>query len=330
MAPPPATPSPHRFIAAKTTNSTPKPSSSLRFQAGQGSSSQQFAPTPRFTFGSTQRIQRQDVPSTTQQSSPIARRPYLPAYPNTKSEEIEETSSEYDGGDVQATALTYHAPSSKRPRYNPPDPVLISSDPPSPTTPPTTPPHPTIEHLDTFPLPIHTSPPSHQHPRFLVPTSTSKEHPPPNPNAPIIPSRPPLILPPQSPSPPPLTPSAFYSPTRRGQKYVPTGLAATVRDWIVEAAQTGRHANAREQRQGVWEQRIKVMEMRRGDIGTGLVLVRGEGGEEGRVWMLIGGGRNEDHEVLVGVTVGVRAPVWEVEIAGKTWSVGVEWKVLAG
>ncbi|KAL9100769.1 MAG: hypothetical protein Q9163_003901 [Psora crenata] len=323
------TPSPHRFLdSSKPTSSTPRPPHpSLRLPAGQGSSSQQFASTPRFTFSSNQKPQGQDVSSATQYSSPITRRSRLPTLPKASGEEIEETSSGHDD------LPTHQGRKPKRLRYEPPeDTVLISSDPPSPTTPPTTPPHPSVELLDNEPLPIHTSPPSHQHPRFLLSTPNPNQHASIHPSATTITPHPPIILPPRSPTPPPPTPSAFYSPSRRGQKYVPGGIAATVRDWVIETAQSARHVVRRDRhghRQEVWDRKIKVMESRQADIGAGMSLVRSEGGEEAIRWMLVGRGRG-DGEVPGAKFIGVKEPIWDLEIAGEKWNVAVEWQVLDG
>lgn len=61
-----------------------------------------------------------------------------------------------------------------------------------------------------------------------------------------------------------------------------------------------------------------------------LVMVRGRNGVgEERKWMLMGsGGRGEG--VQIGVVVVVRVPVWEVEVRGTRWGVGVEWRVDGG
>lgn len=67
----------------------------------------------------------------------------------------------------------------------------------------------------------------------------------------------------------------------------------------------------------------------------GMMLVRERGGERG--WILAGRGRGDlagrgrgEGVVEVGCVVGVKEPIWEVEIEGQRWRVGVEWKVLDG
>lgn len=73
--------------------------------------------------------------------------------------------------------------------------------------------------------------------------------------------------------------------------------------------------------------KVVVGECRTGDVGMGMMLVRERGGERG--WILAGRGRGEG-VVEVGCVVGVKEPIWEVEIEGERWRVGVEWKVLDG
>jgi len=107
---------------------------------------------------------------------------------------------------------------------------------------------------------------------------------------------------------------------------VPGGLAATMRDWIVETSQVA-HNQARTRRGGgeVWDLEFRVGRCTVGDGGVGMVLVRER--QEGRRWMLAGRGRGEG-DVEVGCVVGVREPTWEIIIEGESWRVAVEWKVL--
>lgn len=94
------------------------------------------------------------------------------------------------------------------------------------------------------------------------------------------------------------------------------------------------------------EFRVRVREVRpqRG-VGTGMVLVReqvedvdGEE-EEGKGWVLIGPGTGtgwgagvrigvSGGDVRKGDVVGVRRPVWEMEVAGEQWTVGIDWALL--
>lgn len=115
-----------------------------------------------------------------------------------------------------------------------------------------------------------------------------------------------------------------FSPHRRGAKYLPAGLAATCREWVLSAAQLGAGVRRAEGaglgggEEAEWAARVEVVEV---GGGEGMLLVRGA--EAGERWMLLGGG-----SVAKGKVVGVKRPVWEVEVQGEVWGVGVEWRVL--
>lgn len=50
--------------------------------------------------------------------------------------------------------------------------------------------------------------------------------------------------------------------------------------------------------------------------------------ERGKRWMLVAG--NSNREIRKGTMVGIRRPVWEVEVKGVVWGVGVDWGILDG
>lgn len=172
-----------------------------------------------------------------------------------------------------------------------------------------------------------------------------------------ISSFPKFILP--SPSSPPLPGLPQFSPHRRNQKLVPGGLATTLRDFVVQTSirhqqtqiwQGARSTNvAREGARGTeergrsWDFLIPVMEVRRAaEIGTGIALVRerapnGGGGESGtKGWLLIGTGvagndniSQTDLRLREESLIGMRLPVWNIEVLGEIWWVGVEWGVIS-
>ena len=319
------TPSPHRFITSKPANPTAKPSSSLRFQQGasQSVSSQQFSPAPKFNFGFIQKLDSDNASARTQYASPSSRRPRLLGATLEKAQEdIEETLDSDAVGELEDKRSGFALrtqPTSKRRRPNPPDSVIISSDPRSPTPPPTTPPYPSVENED--PEPVSYSDLDHSaRPRFVLPMPKLSV-------TPSIPSKPPLIIPPRSPTPPTATP-AFFSPHRRGQKYVPGGLAATARDWIVETSQQAHNrAYARRGEEESWDTRFRVGDYRVEDPNGNSILVQAR--SEVKKWMLLGSGKGET-QVELGCTVGIREPTWEVLIGNDSYTVAIEWKVLNG
>lgn len=98
-------------------------------------------------------------------------------------------------------------------------------------------------------------------------------------------------------------------------------MAAGVRDWVLEAAaahtSTAKKDEGREKEE--WDRRVKVRHAEEG--GPCVLVVEDQG--EGVRWMFVGKG----DEVKRGAVVGFRGPVWEVEVQGRVWRVGVEWGV---
>lgn len=133
-----------------------------------------------------------------------------------------------------------------------------------------------------------------------------------------------------------------FSPHRRGQKYVPGGLAAEVRNWLVNlessipSSSTMRSGNS-------WRMKLMIDEVSGGGR-AGFTLVKGRQvlpdhvdamiDSLGTVNVVLAGegtitGLQERSNVEVGRAVGIKSPVWEVVIEGETWGVGVDWTVLS-
>ena len=136
-----------------------------------------------------------------------------------------------------------------------------------------------------------------------------------------------------------------FSPHRKGQNYVHGGLAAEVRDWLVNiegsipAREVGRRGDE-------WLVRVLVDECSGGgaESQARMTTIRGRqvhsiGGEgemvdtAGKVKVMLAGegqstGLQKGSKVEVGKTIGIKGPVWEVVIEGEKWGVGVDWKVL--
>lgn len=117
-----------------------------------------------------------------------------------------------------------------------------------------------------------------------------------------------------------------------------------------QTRQGGRSTNAA--REGVrgteesgssWDFLIPIREVRRAhEIGTGITLVREQapkdvGGKRGtKGWVLIGAGvacndnvTQTDVRLREGSLVGMRLPVWNIEVLDENWWVGVEWGVIS-
>jgi hypothetical protein len=324
--------------------------------------STQFKSTPRFTFPSTPKpTASQSLPRAT----PVSTRYLTPASKPAKDRDVIESFSDHDAHDSIETEdqevdqeylsadeeddYKIEERALKRRR------ISSSPDPKEEELEEEELPHPSSDTQDSVSssLPILSSPPAPRRPvastapRFI--TST--------PGPPVTPQpttskttflKPPRFRPPdpsesgQGASDP--LPEQF-SPHRKGQNYVHGGLAAEVRDWLVNIESTipSREAGRGEDE---WLVKIMVDEVSGGgaDSQARMALVRGKRvhfmGEDGEVVdtmgevrvMLAGEGQSTGIQkgaaVQVGKTVGIKGPVWEVVIEGVKWGVGVDWKVL--
>ncbi|KAF2170237.1 hypothetical protein M409DRAFT_19839 [Zasmidium cellare ATCC 36951] len=122
-------------------------------------------------------------------------------------------------------------------------------------------------------------------------------------------------------------PEAF-SPHRRGEKFVPGGLAATMQQWVIETGQAAAHSR---KGQGYLNGEDYVLRAKVSSVaGRGPMLVQGRHIDGGDVRLMLVADSKKDAiiDIPVGSTVGVRAPTWDIELEGISWTVGVDWKVL--
>ncbi|KAK3359030.1 hypothetical protein B0T25DRAFT_599985 [Lasiosphaeria hispida] len=179
-------------------------------------------------------------------------------------------------------------------------------------------------------------------------TSDSKPKHPPKPKPP--PQQNPFHKAPRFISDPRLPPPAsqpqpdIFSPQRRGERYLPGGLASELREWLVEVKRgtddndtTTATATPAAAATSV---RVGVEKVRRGGSGIALVAGRvvassGQGGPRPgtAVRAILAGdgvveglGRNE---VVPGGVVAVAPPAWDIELGGR-WSVAYRWEMVKG
>ncbi|CZR60511.1 uncharacterized protein PAC_10407 [Phialocephala subalpina] len=366
MAPPPATPSPHRFVIKKEAPARKSTLSSQQPQTQQTPrpSTQQFNTTPRFNISSAPHpTPSQSLP----QAPPSASRFRAPApkqqdaidedddFPDEVHDSIEtdEHGIDYDhefSDDGDDYKIEERAPKRRRISTSP----IQSQD--------------EDRHLDlqrnqnedehqdpSSSLPILPSPPAKRPhttvPKFLPTTPAPPSTPMPSTFGTGMTTflKPPRFRPPdpaeqgQSQNDP--LPEQF-SPNRRGQKYVPGGLAAEVAGWLFNLESSVPTTKSRGDMKSEWLVRIVVDEVS-GSSRTGFTMARGrqihalDGDESGdgrvdaveEVKVLLAGegqmtGLQKGGKVEVGKRVGIKGQVWEVVIEGERWGVGVDWKVL--
>ncbi|KAF2020164.1 hypothetical protein BU24DRAFT_419743 [Aaosphaeria arxii CBS 175.79] len=177
-------------------------------------------------------------------------------------------------------------------------------------------------------------------------------------------TRPTFLIPRLPPSPRKLaTPlPETFSPSRKGQKYIPNGLASTMQSWIIETASTGYQAQAkdtmpwsRDKDDGV-KFKLRITETggvsgNNGEVecyNGGWTMVKGETdvglynasrlldnvAEDGSTYVLLagkGGSRGAGGiRVRVGSVVGLRPPFWDIDMGvdGRKCVIGVDWLLL--
>ncbi|KAJ9658647.1 hypothetical protein H2201_007727 [Coniosporium apollinis] len=130
----------------------------------------------------------------------------------------------------------------------------------------------------------------------------------------------------------------IFSPHRRGQKFVPGGMADIVRGWVMDVG-SGVTAQGRAGRTRSGSEPVLSLQAAEVTSTEALTLVRGltvDGKGRNEVIrekraVLAGKARGGDVErVRKGDMVGIRAPSWDIEVKGETWSVGVDWRAFDG
>ncbi|KXL42684.1 hypothetical protein M433DRAFT_26072 [Acidomyces richmondensis BFW] len=123
-----------------------------------------------------------------------------------------------------------------------------------------------------------------------------------------------------------------FSPHRRGQRFIPGGLATTVQQWIIEAGRTATeirkpHPHLRGEEFAV---QGKVDQVEVQGKGPCLVKARSEKGNLLNIMLPRAPNRSFDEFQVIraGLLVVIKPPIWEIELQGTTWIVGIEWKLL--
>lgn len=119
-------------------------------------------------------------------------------------------------------------------------------------------------------------------------------------------------------------PEAF-SPHRRGEKFVPGGMAATLQQWVIE---TGQSATQSKRGKGYLQGEDYVKRCRVLSVsGKDALMVRGRESGGTEVKLLLMANSKQAH-VAVGDDICIRAPIWSVQLEGCSWTVCVDWKIV--
>lgn len=106
---------------------------------------------------------------------------------------------------------------------------------------------------------------------------------------------------------------------------MPGGMAATLQQWVIETGQ-----NAAQTRRGQGYLRGEVYVTRCAVVavtGKGPFMVQGRLSDGTEVKLLLVANSKQTN-VAVGSDLGVRAPVWNIQLEGCSWEVGVDWKII--
>lgn len=130
-----------------------------------------------------------------------------------------------------------------------------------------------------------------------------------------------------------------FSPHRRGDKYVTGGLAAELRNWLVNIKSSipTSQINGKDQ----WLLKIMVENFIEGSR-AGMILVSGRklktlGAENkdfaGDAKVILASeitslGHQRNTDIVKGKIIGIKGPIWEVTIKNEKWAVGVDWKLI--
>lgn len=137
--------------------------------------------------------------------------------------------------------------------------------------------------------------------------------------------------------------TVLSSPHRRGQKYLPGGLASTVREWVFETSQDAARGSLARSRKAEekWDLMLKAADVKSIDnVGEGMTLLKGvassDVGLSESKWILIGKPKIRSSEDMdrsgmsIGINVAIKKPTWDLIFPGdEKWHVGVEWAAIA-
>lgn len=131
------------------------------------------------------------------------------------------------------------------------------------------------------------------------------------------------LLPPEPPGPSEPLPNAF-SPHRRGQRFVPGGMAAEAQQWVVEVAQSiGQQRGASSSGNTVHASVLEIED----EPADGMILLRAQS-DHGALNLLLPTSRTSSTfpSLRKGDDLAIKAPTWQARIAEDYWVVAADWR----
>lgn len=143
----------------------------------------------------------------------------------------------------------------------------------------------------------------------------------------------------------PIHPNAYltadiFSPQRRGARYLPGGLAAELRDWLVDVK---GGADGDGDVKAIWSasdlatggiHAVQIIVDAVSSGGVGMTLVTGRVQDDGRVIRIVLAGEGNleglggnTARVIPGAVVAIAPPAWDVHLDGQ-WAVAYRWSVV--
>lgn len=134
-----------------------------------------------------------------------------------------------------------------------------------------------------------------------------------------------------------------FSPHRRGQKYVPGGLASQLCEWLINIESTSLPQDKLAKRRDQWLVKILVEQVQ---VNPSMTMVRGrqmiddaevfDGGivdHLGVVHIIVAGegtgsGLSKSVRAAAGSVLAIKGPMWQLNIDGIPWGIGTDWQVL--
>lgn len=117
-----------------------------------------------------------------------------------------------------------------------------------------------------------------------------------------------------------------FSPHRRGQRFVPGGMAAEVQQWIVDTAQTFGQQRSHSNGDAFQASILAIADAH----NAGMTLLRAQSNHGPLNLLLAGPNRtNASQPLEQGDVVAIKSPTWQINVADETWVVAADWRTMS-